>query len=688
MANTEVGSAYVTVYPQTDGNFSKQVGAKIGDGVGKGLSARSVALGNLVSTGLIKAASAAAEGIGSIIGGAMTNYANYEQLVGGVETLFKDSAGMVEQYARNAYQTAGLSANEYMETVTSFSASLLQSLGGDTAAAAKYADTAISDMSDNANKMGSDMASIQNAYQGFAKQNYTMLDNLKLGYGGTKEEMERLLKDAGELAGVEFNIDNYSDVIEAIHVMQTSMDISGYSVDELKQKLSDMSLTTDELQKVADDLGISYDEAMSRMQDGTLSVQDAQALLGTTAREAATTIQGSVNAMKGAWDNWLTSLATNDLDMTETTEALLSSIETVAQNVLPRLGMVVTSIVQAMPELGSRIAAAIPELGGTIADAFGDMMSGAFGVDIDMRGFKDSLADALSGLDFSGVVESVDGAVGSIVATFADMAPTVEDIISNVGTIIAGIAPVVSDIATKVGQVVSTIVSTVLPVIDAVTSVIAENMPLIQTVVGTAMDFTQNHIMTVMAAVQAVFETVWPVVTTIVDVAASAIAGTIDGLSSIVGTVTSTFNSVKDAIAKPIETAKGIIQDAITAIQNIVNGAHLQLPHFALPHFRIYGGELPWGIGGKGTPPSVNVDWYASGAVFTKPTVLAGVGEGGEPEGVFPLSWLEDKLGDRGGGDTYNLYLDGVRVNDDAQIQAAVMNLFGTMKRKAVMLNG
>ena len=156
------------------------------------------------------AVSAAATGIAVLTKKALNNYAEYEQLVGGVDTLFKDSSAKVQEYAANAYKTAGLSANEYMDTVTSFSASLLQSLGGDTEAAADMANVAITDMSDNANKMGTDMASIQNAYQGFAKQNYTMLDNLKLGYGGTKEEMQRLIDDANALNAAQGKYTNYS----------------------------------------------------------------------------------------------------------------------------------------------------------------------------------------------------------------------------------------------------------------------------------------------------------------------------------------------------------------------------------------------------------------------------------------------------------------------------------------------
>ncbi|HHV03681.1 MAG TPA: phage tail protein, partial [Bacteroidales bacterium] len=154
-------------------------------------------------------------------------YADYEQLVGGVDTLFGEASQSVQKYAENAFKTAGMSANEYMETVTGFSASLIQSLGGDTAKAAQVADMAITDMADNANKMGTDLSAIQTAYQGFAKQNYTMLDNLKLGYGGTKSEMERLLADAEKISGIKYDLSSFSDLTEAIHVIQTEMGITG-----------------------------------------------------------------------------------------------------------------------------------------------------------------------------------------------------------------------------------------------------------------------------------------------------------------------------------------------------------------------------------------------------------------------------------------------------------------------------
>lgn len=244
------------------------------------------------------AIAATATAVAALTKSAVEAYADYEQLVGGVETLFKDSADQVQMYAANAYQTAGLSANAYMETVTSFSASLLQSLGGDTAKAAEYADLAITDMSDNANKMGTDMESIQYAYQGFAKQNYTMLDNLKLGYGGTKEEMERLIADANKLReaqglSADLTIDSYADVVTAIHAVQTEMGITG-----------------------------------------------------TTAAEASTTIEGSVNTMKSAWANLVTGLADDSADFDTLMSNFVDSVVTVGENIIPRIQTTIQGVTQ------------------------------------------------------------------------------------------------------------------------------------------------------------------------------------------------------------------------------------------------------------------------------------------------------------------------------------------------------
>nr|DAI43606.1 MAG TPA: tail tape measure protein [Caudoviricetes sp.] len=259
---------------------------------------------NLLGNAIVSGVKAVASGIKSLISGAIEGYGEYEQLVGGVETLFGSSADTVIKNAENAYKTAGLSANAYMETVTSFSASLLQSMGNDTAAAAEKADRAITDMSDNANKMGTDMQSIQNAYQGFAKQNYTMLDNLKLGYGGTKEEMQRLIDDANALNAAQGNytnytIESYADIVDAIHTVQTEMGITG-----------------------------------------------------TTALEASTTIEGSIGAMKAAYANFVTGLGNDNADISELSSQLIQSVGTVAENVLPVVETVLKNIAEAVQRDG------------------------------------------------------------------------------------------------------------------------------------------------------------------------------------------------------------------------------------------------------------------------------------------------------------------------------------------------
>lgn len=275
-------------------------------------SAAAGAAGNLAKIGF-KVAGAAAVGaataIGTLTTKAIQGFAEFEQLTGGVETLFGKSAETVTKYADNAYKTAGMSANKYMETVTGFSASLLQSLDGDTEAAAQKADQAITDMSDNANKMGTSIDSIQNAYQGFAKQNYTMLDNLKLGYGGTKEEMQRLLDDAQALSGVEYDISSYADVVDAIHVIQ-------------------------------DEMGIT----------------------GTTAREATSTIQGSVQAASGAWSNWITGMANDEADFGELTQQLIDAVMTVIDNVVPRIMQTIPRLVEGLGQLLQQIAQYLPDL--------------------------------------------------------------------------------------------------------------------------------------------------------------------------------------------------------------------------------------------------------------------------------------------------------------------------------------
>lgn len=310
MAGNELATAYLTLVPslkgaqktierELDAAGLKAVGEKEGDKLGDGMARTA---GDKLKSGLKTAAAAAGTLALAAFGAAfqigrqsLDAYAEYEQLVGGVETLFKESSGQLQAYAADAYKEAGMSANQYMEMSTSFAASLIQSLDGDTAKAADYANRAIIDMSDNANKMGTDITMIQNAYQGFAKQNYTMLDNLKLGYGGTKSEMERLLVDAEKISGINYDISSYADIVDAIHVIQTEMGIAGATHDE-----------------------------------------------------AAGTISGSINMAKSAWEDWLAGLANEDADVRQLTQNLFNSIGTAAKNIAPRLGEIVSSLLDVL----------------------------------------------------------------------------------------------------------------------------------------------------------------------------------------------------------------------------------------------------------------------------------------------------------------------------------------------------
>lgn len=206
------------------------------------------------------------------------------------------------------------------------------------------------------------------------------------------------------------------------------------------------------------------------------------------------------------------------------------------------------------------------------------------------------------------------------------------------------VIPFAQTLREKVGYLMEWLNANVVPVANAIFEKVEPVIVAISNAVETMMPRIQGAVEAAMQAISAVFDAVWPYASVVVDVAVQGISGAIEGMSSLVAGVMDTFNAIRNAIADPINTAKSIVEGAINSIKNIINNAHLELPHFKLPHFNIYGGELPWGIGGQGTPPSISVSWYAQGAVFTRPTVLTGVGEGGEPEGVFPLSWLEDQL--------------------------------------------
>ena len=379
-----LGKAYIQIIPSMEGTGSKISAFLNGEGVKAGNEAGEASgksmMQSLKSTA-VKLVSTLA--IGATIKKAFDIGADLEQQIGGVETLFAESSAIIRKYADDAYRTAGVSANEYMKNVTSFSASLLQGLGGDTAKAAEYANTAMVDMSDNANKFGTDIGAIQNAYQGFSKQNYTMLDNLKLGYGGTKEEMQRLIKDAAAVSdSVDAESLSFDNIVQAIHVTQEQMGI-----------------------------------------------------MGTTNKEASTTFSGSLGAMKASWDNFLAGLMMNGkdgVDMNTYLQPLVDSIGTfVFNNLIPAVGRFVAAVFEAVPGL---LEIGLNSISESISDAFGgiidaetvkiaiESIAGAFAAFaateavIALPGLIDAISAAITGLSLNPVSLAIAAIAGIIIA--------------------------------------------------------------------------------------------------------------------------------------------------------------------------------------------------------------------------------------------------------------------------------
>lgn len=386
-----------------------KIGADVSD-VNRGIEdtgKKTSALGEKIKSGLAAAGKAAVVGvtaaataIGTIGTKAIQAYADYEQLVGGVETLFKDSQDKVMEYANNAYKTAGLSANEYMETVTSFSASLLQSLDGDTSAAAEKANLALTDMSDNANKMGTDMTSIQNAYQGFAKANYTMLDNLKLGYGGTQAEMQRLLEDAEKISGIKYDISSYADIVDAIHVVQTEMGITG-----------------------------------------------------TTAKEAASTIQGSFGMVKAAWQNLVTGLADPEQDLGALVGNFTDSVVIAGNNLIPRIQELLPRIVEAVTSLVGTVSEQLPAL---LESVLPSLIEGATSL---IAGLMAALPAVLAVLgDVAPIV------IGILVPALIDLLPQI------VQTGIDVIVSLVQGISEAMPELIPAATEAILEIVDTLTN--------------------------------------------------------------------------------------------------------------------------------------------------------------------------------------------------------------------------
>lgn len=586
----DIGTAYLQIVPSMDG-----VPGSIRRGLGGEADAAGVMAGGRIS-GKIKGALAAA-GIGAALGAGLAKSiktgANLEQAIGGIETLFKDSADEMIKNADNAFKTAGISANQYMEQATSFSASLLQSTGGDTQKAAKAADQAIIDMSDNANKMGTNIQDIQNAYQGFAKQNYTMLDNLKLGYGGTKTEMERLLADAEKISGQKYDINNLSDVYEAIHVIQGDLDITG-----------------------------------------------------TTAKEAASTLSGSFASMKAAAENFLGDLALGR----NVGPAMIGLAESAGtflfDNLIPAVGRVFASLPQAISAL---IQTGLPKFIASGSNMVTGLVSG-------IQTAGPQLAKRIPELVQQGM-DAISQNLPNFVAKGRDMIiGLVQGITSNLPTYIDAVTNIASKIPEFLKQNLPKIAAEGGRLIGQLAVAFIKNLPKIVAAVGklglTIISGILKNIPTILkagknlvfnfakglggAALAAVKSAAKKIATGLIS-PISTIGGKIKGyvdkvkslmsFSGLASKVRGIWNSVKSAITGPIESAKNTVSRIIKKIKGFfpLGGGKL-FSGIKLPHFTVKGGKFPFGVAGKGSLPKWNVSWYRKAEdtpyLFTKPTAF------------------------------------------------------------------
>ena len=643
----EVAQAYVTIIPSMKDSqktiadalgadkVGSDAGGKLGEGMGSGLSAKAMAIAGVLSNVITGAIDKVVSIGGDLASGIYEGFAANEQLTGGMQRLFVDSADTVIANANKAFMTSGKSANDYMETVTSFSASLVKSVGGDTEEAARLADVAMRAMSDNVNTFGTDAGSVQNAIQGLAKGNYSMLDNLSLGFSGSQQGMMDLINASGVLD----------------HQLTKTSD------------LADVGFGTmiEAIQKVQEDMGVA----------------------GTTAKEAMGTMEGSVTAAKSALENVLTSIGSGDSAQLAAAasglvDAMFGAIDSetgkreggVIANFSRLIRNAFTTIGAMLPDLASQALALLPEsISGPIREIVdnigpligpvGDALKDGFG-----KAIK-TLAPIVTGA-MSTVLDAISGVIGFVTQNVIPVVKSVWDTIS----------PVIENILDAVLDAFPVIQETIESVMDAVGGVIKDVWPDIEAIVKVALDGISAAIDAatpvvesiaevmgdVMGRVKGVVETVWPIIANLVKRGVKVVRSAVENFGPMVAKVRGIFNRVKEAITHPIETARNIVKGAVDKISGAISGARLQFPHINLPHFSVSGGKAPWGIGGKGELPHFSVSWYANGGWIDKPTLMPGLGERGG-EFVWPsyapyLDRYADALASRmGGTGGVNVYL-------------------------------
>lgn len=484
----------------SEGKFSK---------LGGTLKTVGVAMGACVA-----AAAAAAVSLGKAV---IEAYGEYEQLVGGVDTLFQESSGKLQEYAANAYKTAGMSANDYMSTVTSFSASLIQSLGGDTEAAVKYADMAITDMADNANKMGTDIGLIQNAYQGFAKQNYTMLDNLKLGYGGTKEEMERLLADATAISGIEYDISSYADVVDAIHVIQESMGVAG-----------------------------------------------------ATAAEAEHTIEGSLNSMKAAVANLVVGFGDADADIEQLCNNVVDAFQDVLTNITPIIENIISALPTALNALLETVVELLPTLLETVVDLFSQVLNTLLTllpelIPVVIQAVLTIVNTLIENLPL--LVEAAIQIVMSLVQGIAQALPTliptaVQAVITIVQSLIDSL-PMILDAAL---QLITGLADGLLAAIPVLIAALPE---IILSIINFILDAIPQIIETGIQLLTSLVAALPEIITAIVEAIPQIISGIIE---AVLGSIPQIIQAGIDLLVSLIQALPQIITTIVAAIPDIISG--------------------------------------------------------------------------------------------------------------------
>ena len=492
----------------------------IGGALGKiGSVAGGIAKGVAVGVGV---ASTAVIGLGKQ---AVDAYGQYEQLVGGVETLFKENASTVIKNASNAYKTAGMSANAYMETVTSFSASLLQSVGGDTVKASQMADMAITDMADNANKMGTSMEMIQNAYQGFAKQNYTMLDNLKLGYGGTKSEMERLIAEASQ--------------------MTEEMEALGVSVDGTDMSFGNIVNAISVVQKHLD-------------------------ITGTTAKEASSTIQGSISAMGSAWTNLITGLADPTQNLDQLINNFVDSVITVGDNLIPRVSMILESITKLISSLAPKLVAEVPNI---VSQLLPSIIQGAVSIIDAIVQALPQLIDTIVGMlpqfiagiqqIFTGIIE----ALPSLMQTLVSQLPTL------IPMIIDGIVGMVVTLASSLGDIIQPIIDNLPEIITSIVDGLLNNLPaLIEGCVNLIIALVGAFPQIILALIEAIPQ----IIVSIVEALFNALPILLEGVASIFGSawdvIVGVFGGIIDFFSGLFSGVVNVIKAVFSPVINVISG--------------------------------------------------------------------------------------------------------------------